>query len=87
MTLTPATFLKQQLPADRSVLLIRLLQLRKVHAVVIRPHGPHRLKLSLSGKGDRKDEEEEEEEKERGGDGEDHGGIKTSEICSRKKKG
>lgn len=74
MTLTPATFLKQQLPADRSVLLIRLLQLRKVHAVVIRPHGPHRLKLSLSGKGDRKEEAEEEE---RGGDGEDHGGIKT----------
>lgn len=53
-----------------------------VHAVVIRPHGPHRLKLSLSGKGDRKDEEEE-----RGGDGEDHGGVKTSEIRTRKKKG
>lgn len=52
-----------------------------VHAVVIRPRGPHRLKLSLSGKGDRKDEEEEK----RGGDGEDHGGIKTSEICARKK--
>lgn len=85
VTLTPATFHKQQLAADRSVLLIRLLQLRKVHAVVIRPNGPHRLKLSLSGTGDRKDEEEEEEE--RGGDGEDHGGIKTSEICSRKKKG
>lgn len=43
-----------------------------VHAVVIRPHGPHRLKLSLSGKEDRKKEEEE-----RGCDGEDHGGIKT----------
>lgn len=49
-----------------------------VHAVVIRPRGPHRLKLSLSGKGDRKDVK-------RGGDGEDHGGIKTSEICARKK--
>lgn len=33
-----------------------------VHAVVIRPHGFYWLKLSLSGKGDRKDEEEEEEE-------------------------
>lgn len=54
-----------------------------VHAVVIRPHGPHRLKLSLSGKEDRKEAEEEE----RGRDGEDHGRIKTSEICAGKKMG
>lgn len=53
-----------------------------VHAVVIRPRGPHRLKLSLSGKGDRKDEKEEE----RGGDTEDHGEVKTSEICRGKEK-
>lgn len=70
---------KQQLPADRSVFLIRLLQLRMVHAVVIRPHGPHWLKPSFSGKGDRKDEEET-----RGGDG-NHGGVKTSKICAGKK--
>lgn len=49
------------------------------HAVVIRPHGPHRLKVSLSGKGDRKEEAEE-----RGSDREDHGRIKTSEICAKK---
>lgn len=63
---------KQQLPADRRVFLIRMLQLWMVHTVVIRPHGPHR--LSLSGKGDRKEEE-------RGGDGEEDGGIKTSRNC------
>lgn len=63
---------KQQLPPDKTVFLIRMLQLWMVHTVVIRPHGPHR--LSLSGKGDRKEEE-------RGGDGEEDGGIKTSRNC------
>lgn len=62
---------KQQLPSDRSVFLIRMLQLWMVQTVVIRPHGPHR--LSLSGKGDRKEE--------RGCDGEEDGGIKTSRNC------